>query len=94
MVDLSTRNTSRKVQRSVHLDDDTSKRLDDAAALSGSTRSQLLTRLIWEDLKLPGDNPPDPNQAELALDAPAAVAVLREEAPVTYPEEEDIDLDH
>lgn len=55
MVDLSQRTSGNKRQRSVHLDDATSDRLDRAAALSNSTRSQVLDRLIWEDLKLPDD---------------------------------------
>ncbi len=55
MVDLSQRTSSNKRQRSVHLDDATSERLDRAAVISNSTRSQVLDRLIWEDLKLPDD---------------------------------------
>lgn len=55
MVDLSQRTSGNKRQRSVHLDDATSDRLDRAAALSNSTRSQVLDRLIWEDLHLPED---------------------------------------
>lgn len=56
MVDLSQRTSGNKRQRSVHLDDATSDRLDRAAALSNSTRSQVLDRLIWEDLHLPEDD--------------------------------------
>jgi len=90
MVDLSTRRHTRKVQRSIHLDDSTSDRLDLAAKLSGSTRSQILDRLIWEDLKLPGDDEPDPNQTSLDLgEAPSRPLP---KAQIDEPEE-DIDID-
>lgn len=69
MVDLSQRTSGNKRQRSVHLDDATSDRLDRAAALSNSTRSQVLDRLIWEDLKLPDD--PATDEELMAYEPPA-----------------------
>ena len=87
MVDLTNRVSSLKVQRSLYLDDPTSERLDRAVALGGGNRSQIVSDLIWNDLKLPGDNPTDPNQTVLDLgDIPAA-------APQPNDDEEDIDID-
>jgi hypothetical protein len=78
MVDLSQRTSGNKRQRSVHLDDVTSDRLDRAAALSNSTRSQVLDRLIWEDLKLPddpvGENPYLPEDYKANLEQHTGVA--------------------
>jgi hypothetical protein len=57
MVDLSAREAGNKKQRAFHMDDATHERLQKAAELSSSTMSQVLTRLVWEDLHLPDDAP-------------------------------------
>lgn len=64
-----------KKQRATHQDDATWDRLARAAALTGLTMSQVIDKLIWEELQLPGDPEqvaPDPAaEPELPLETPA-----------------------
>ncbi len=57
MVDLSTRppTTGETKQRAFHLKDATHERLRRGAELASTTMSDLLDRMIWEDLVLPDD---------------------------------------
>jgi hypothetical protein len=92
MVDLSAREAGNKKQRAFHMDDATHERLQKAAELSSSTMSQVLTRLVWEDLHLPDDpagaRPAAPAtafdkfMAEQAM--PAAAAPARDPASITH----------
>lgn len=76
MVDFSTRsNSNKKLQRAFHMDDATHDRLRQAAALSSSTMSQVLDRLIWEDLRLPGDAPADKSAPAVVGTAQAHAAI-------------------
>lgn len=62
-----------KRQRATHQDEATWARIAKAAELSGLTMSQVISKLVWEDLHLPDDAPsPDPaNEPELPLTPPA-----------------------
>lgn len=57
MVDLSNREEAgKKRQRAFHLSDVSHERLSRAASLAKTTMSAILEQLIWEDLRLPGDD--------------------------------------
>lgn len=69
MVDLTTvPPADRTRQRSFHLDDATHDRLQRAADVANVTMSAMLRRMIWEDIRLPGDPPTKPRHEEMALD--------------------------